>query len=173
MLLVKNGEVKMKANTHSTRITLEWRGLEYDIAEWIVCKNWTRSGQWITTHRLELMNLDLRRATSMDDFIWSETWTAEEVWLDPTRVNESERDKWNAIIGRWETEGGGNRRGAVATARRETYPAVRSLPKLPLPLRPDAEYLIVGLLVRPVCHQAQSLVVALRLEGPLFMLFMQ
>ena len=57
----------------------------------------------------------------MDDFIWSETWTIEEVWLDPTRVNESERDKWNAIIGRWETEGGGNRRGAVATARRETH----------------------------------------------------
>ena len=42
------------------------------------------------------------------------------------------------------------------------YPAVRSLPKLPLPLRPEAEYLIVGLLVRPVGHQAQSLVIALR-----------
>ena len=114
MLLVKNGEVKMKANTHSTRITLEWRGLEYDVTEWIVCKNWTRSGQWITTHRLELMNLDLRRATSMDDFIWSETWTIEEVWLDPTRVNESERGKWNAIIGRWEAA----QRSAAATTRR-------------------------------------------------------
>ena len=42
------------------------------------------------------------------------------------------------------------------------YPAVRSLPKLPLPLRPEAEYLIVGLLVRPVGHEAQSLVIALR-----------
>ena len=42
------------------------------------------------------------------------------------------------------------------------YPAVRSLPKLPLALRPEAEYLIVGLLVRPVGHQAQSLVIALR-----------
>ena len=42
------------------------------------------------------------------------------------------------------------------------YPAVRSLPKLPLPLRPEAEYLIVGLHVRPVGHQAQSLVIALR-----------
>ena len=42
------------------------------------------------------------------------------------------------------------------------YPAVRSLPKLPLPLRPEAEYLIVGLLVRPVGHQAQSLAIALR-----------
>ena len=42
------------------------------------------------------------------------------------------------------------------------YPAVRSLPKLPLPLRPEAEYLIVELLVRPVAHQAQSLVIALR-----------
>ena len=120
MLMVKNGEVKMKASTHSTRITLEWRGLEYDVAEWTVCKNWTR-GQWIMTHRLELMNMDLRRATSMDDFLWSETWTIEEVWLDPIRVNESERDKWNAIIGRWEKEGGGERRGEVATARRETH----------------------------------------------------
>ena len=110
MLMVKNGEVKMKASTHSTRITLEWRGLEYDVAEWIVCKNWTR-GQWIMTHRLELMNMDLQRATSMDDFLWSETWTIEEVWLDPIRVNESERGKWNAIIGRWEKEGGGERRG--------------------------------------------------------------
>merc|ERR1712008_421510 len=42
------------------------------------------------------------------------------------------------------------------------YPAVRSLPKLPLPLRPEAEYLIVGLPVRPVGHQAQSLAIALR-----------
>ena len=42
------------------------------------------------------------------------------------------------------------------------YPAVRSLPKLPLPLRPEAEYLIVGLLVRPVGHQAQSLAIAMR-----------
>ena len=42
------------------------------------------------------------------------------------------------------------------------YPAVRSLPKLPRPLRPEAEYLIVELLVRPVVHQAQSLVIALR-----------
>ena len=125
MLMVKNGEVKMKASTHSTRITLEWRGLEYDVAEWTVCKNWTR-GQWIMTHRLELMNMDLQRATSMDDFLWSETWTIEEVWLDPTRVNESERDKWNAIIGRWEAEGGGERRGEVATARRERESRLRS-----------------------------------------------
>ena len=58
--------------------------------------------------------------------IWSETWTIEEVWLDPTRVNESERDKWNAIIGRWETEGGGERRGEVATARRERESRLRS-----------------------------------------------
>ena len=42
------------------------------------------------------------------------------------------------------------------------YPAVRSLPKLPQPLRPEAECLIVELLVRPVVHQAQSLVIALR-----------
>ena len=67
------------------------------------------------------MNLDLRRATSMDDFIWSETVTTEEVLLDPTRVNESERGKWNAIIGHWNTEGGGNLQGAVAAARRETH----------------------------------------------------
>ena len=45
------------------------------------------------------------------------------------------------------------------------YPAVRSLPKLPLPLRPEAEYLIVGLLVRRVGHQAQSLAIALRSPG--------
>ena len=48
MLLVKNGEIKVKATTHSTRINLEWRGLEYDIAERIL-----DSG----SHRLELMNL--------------------------------------------------------------------------------------------------------------------
>ena len=42
------------------------------------------------------------------------------------------------------------------------YPAVRSLPKLPRPLRPEAEYLIVELPVRPVGDQAQSLVIALR-----------
>ena len=105
MLLVKNGEIKVRASTHSTRINLEWRGLEYDIAEWILDGGF---------HRLELMNLDLRRATSMDDFIWSETVTIKEVWLDPTRVNESERGKWNAIIGRWEAA----QRSAAATTRR-------------------------------------------------------
>ena len=45
------------------------------------------------------------------------------------------------------------------------YQAVRTLPKLPLPLRPesrDAEYLLVRLPVRPVDHQAQSLAIALR-----------
>ena len=47
MFLVKSGEIKVKASTHSTRISLEWRDLEYDIAELTVDKIWTRSGQWI------------------------------------------------------------------------------------------------------------------------------
>ena len=44
------------------------------------------------------------------------------------------------------------------------YPAVRTLPKLPLLYLSarDPEYLVVGLLVRPVGHQAQSLAIALR-----------
>ena len=45
------------------------------------------------------------------------------------------------------------------------YPAVRvrTLPKLPLPVRlRDAAYLLVGLPVRPVGHQAQSCAIALR-----------
>ena len=67
------------------------------------------------------MNLDLRRVTSMDEFMRSETVTIKEAWLDPTRVNESGRGKWNAIIEHWNTEGGGNLQGAVATARRETH----------------------------------------------------
>ena len=34
----------------------------------------------------------------MEDFIWGETVTIKEVWLDPTRVNESGRGKWDAIL---------------------------------------------------------------------------
>ena len=121
MFLVKSGEIKVKASTHSTRISLEWRDLEYDIAEWTVDKIWTRSGQWIKSQRLDLMNLDLRRVTSMDEFMRGETVTIKEVWLDPTKVNESGRGKWDAIIARWNTEGSGNLRSAVATARREAH----------------------------------------------------
>ena len=58
--MVKNGEIKVKASTHSTRISLDRRGLEYDIAELTVDKIWTRSGQWIESQRLEFMNLDVR-----------------------------------------------------------------------------------------------------------------
>ena len=47
--------------------------------------------------------------------------TIKEVWLDPTRVNESGRGKWNAIIAHWNTEGSGNLQSAVATARREAH----------------------------------------------------
>ena len=43
MLLVKNGEIKVKASTHSTRISLDRRGLEYDIAELTVDKIWVES----------------------------------------------------------------------------------------------------------------------------------
>ena len=43
MLLVKNGEIKVKASTHSTRIILDQRGLEYDIAELTVDKIWVES----------------------------------------------------------------------------------------------------------------------------------
>ena len=67
------------------------------------------------------MNLDLRRVTSMDEFMRSETVTIKEAWLDPTRVNESGRGKWDAIIARWNTEGSGDLRSAVATARREAH----------------------------------------------------
>ena len=105
MFLVKNGEIKVKPSTHSTRISLEWRDLEYDIAEWTVDKIWTRSGQWIKSQRLDLMNLDLRRVTSMDEFMRGETVTIKEVWLDPTKVNESGRGKWDAILARWNKEG--------------------------------------------------------------------
>ena len=105
MFLVKNGEIKVKASTHSTRIGLEWRGLEYDTAEWTVDKIWTRSGQWINSQRLDLMNLDLRRVTSMDEFMRDETVTIKEVWLEPTRVNESGKSKWGAILARWSKEG--------------------------------------------------------------------
>ena len=109
MFLVKNGEIKVKASTHSTRIRFDWRGLEYDIAELTVDKT------------LDFMNLDLRLMTSMDEFMRSETVTIKEVWLDPTKVNESGRGKWDAIIARWNTEGSGNLRSAVATARREAH----------------------------------------------------
>ena len=51
------------------------------------------------------MNLDLRRVTSMDEFMRGETVTIKEVWLDPTKVNESGRGKWDAILARWNKEG--------------------------------------------------------------------
>ena len=98
MLLVKSEEIKVRASTHSTRISLAWRDLEYDIAEWTVGKIWTRSGRWITTQRLEFMNLDLRRATSMDEFMRSATVVVKEIWLDPTRVTEPGRGRWGAIL---------------------------------------------------------------------------
>ena len=123
MFLVKSGEIKVKASTHSTRISLEWRDLEYDIAEWTVDKIWTRSGQWIKSQRLDLMNLDLRRGTSMDEFMRDETVTIKEVWLDRTKVNEPGRGKWEAILARWDKEGSSDEvlRSAVATTRREAH----------------------------------------------------
>ena len=34
-----------------------------------------------------------------------ETVTIKEVWLDPTKVNESGKGKWEAILARWSKEG--------------------------------------------------------------------
>ena len=96
MFLVKNGEIKVKPSTHPTRVSLEWRDLEYDIADM-----WTMDDG---SKRLDFMShLDPRRATSMDEFI--RDGTAAEVLIDPTKVNEPGRDKWEAILARWDKEG--------------------------------------------------------------------
>ena len=96
MVLVRNGEIKVKPSTHPTRVSLEWRDLEYDIADM-----WTMDDG---SNRLDFMShLDSRRATSMDEFI--RDGTATEVLIDPTKVNEPERDKWEAILARWDKEG--------------------------------------------------------------------
>ena len=98
MFLVKNGEIKVKPNTHPTRVSLEWRDLEYDIADM-----WTMDDG---SKRLDFMShLDPRRATSMDEFIRDGTVKVNEVWIDPTKVNEPGRDKWEAILARWDKEG--------------------------------------------------------------------
>ena len=109
MLLVKSEEIRLRASTHSTRISLAWRDLEYDIAEWTVGKIWTRGGRWVTTKRLEFMNLDLRQATSMGEFMRSATVLVKEIWLDPTRVTEPGRGRWGAIIAQVEASGPGRK----------------------------------------------------------------
>ena len=77
-------------------MSLEWRDLEYDIAYM-----WTRGDG---SNRLDLMShLNSRRATSMDE--WIRDGTATEVLIDPTKVNEPGRDKWEAILARWDKEG--------------------------------------------------------------------
>ena len=68
---------------------------------------------------------------------------------------------WDMVVASWRIPAMASSQGDVRPSPM-AYPAVRSLPKLPLPLRPEAEYLIVGLPVRPAGHQAQSLVIALR-----------
>ena len=98
MFLVRNGEIKVKPSTHPTRVSLEWRDLEYDIADM-----WTMDDG---SKRLDFMShLDPRRATSMDEFIRDGTVKVNEVWIDPTKVNEPGRDKWEAILARWDKEG--------------------------------------------------------------------
>ena len=109
LLLVKSEEIRLRASTHSTRISLAWRDLEYDIAEWTVGKIWTRDGRWVTTKRLEFMNLDLRQATSMGEFMRSATVLVKEIWLDPTRVTEPGRGRWGAILAQVEASGPGRK----------------------------------------------------------------
>ena len=93
MFLVRNGEIKVKPSTHPTRVSLEWRDLEYDIADM-----WTMDDG---SKRLDFMShLDPRRATSMDEFIRDGTVKVNEVWIDPTKVDEPGRDKWEAILAR-------------------------------------------------------------------------
>ena len=76
-------------------MSLEWRDLEYDIAYM-----WTRGDG---SNRLDLMShLNSRRATSMDE--WIRDGTATEVLIDPSKVNEPGRDKWDAILARWDKE---------------------------------------------------------------------
>ena len=60
----------------------------------------------------------------MDEFMRDETVTIKEVWLDPTKVNEPGRGKWEAILARWDKEGSSDEvlRSAVATlTRREAH----------------------------------------------------
>ena len=53
--------------------------------------------------RLDFMShLDSRRATSIDEFI--RDGTANEVLINPSKVNEKGRDKWGAILARWDKE---------------------------------------------------------------------
>ena len=46
------------------------------------------------------MNLDLRRATGMDEFMRSAAVMIKEVWLDPIRVTEPGKGRWGAILAR-------------------------------------------------------------------------